>query len=139
MTLEELIAAINEADELGINAPTTAAQAMLANVKLKKAELPEIPADFIQLLTRCNGLSHEDSAILGINTGSNFFPDLAEFNLQRQNRRQKSDALILGYDNSLYLIYNAASGTYQLIDQDSFDIEAESEEYYDFVPYLLTF
>ena len=68
MSFDKLINILAENEEVGKNSPCTDMQITVANVKLRKNNIPNIPNDFAELLKKYNGDSHSSfliSVILG--------------------------------------------------------------------------
>ena len=87
---------------------------ILTQKKLVKRGYPFLPLEFLKFLQHYNGVSANDSAILGI-------PPLAESKLDivKYNREFNDDAslVILGYDDFGFLVYNQTQNCYQLVDK----------------------
>ncbi len=114
--------------ETGCNNPATKAQLKIANLKLKTLKLPELPAEFLQILELSNGLSNEGANVFGVEIKTNsFYYDLVEYNTHFF-KNQPSNWLILGFDESFYFVYDAQKERYTLIDQDSFFENISSQQ-----------
>lgn len=96
--------------------PLNVKNVVLAQKELTRQGLPMLPPFFLDFLRQYNGLSAQDSKILGIPPLANANLDIIEFN---QDFNQSDDMVILGCDDFGFLVYNAAAKTYQLIDKDS--------------------
>lgn len=116
--------------QTGYNKPATEEQIRICCAKLKMRHLPEIPSEFCEILKKANGFSNEGALVFGAETKENhFFKDLAEYNL-KFFKENTSTVLVLGYDESFYLIYESKTKQYQIVDSDSFEVE-----FYSFAPY----
>lgn len=123
--------------QAGYNAPATEAQIRICNLKLRQHDLPELPADYAEMLKICNGLSNEDSLIYGAETGENMrFKDLASFNIS-YFRGIKSDWLILGEDDYSYFVYDTGQKQYHLNDRETFEEVYSSDDFSAIVEDLL--
>ena len=120
MNLEKLISLLDENDEVGKNNATADPQIVIANMKLRKSGLGEIPQDFALLLKKYNGLSCNGNVIFGIDTKTMFFPDLIEFN-ENNTKDEKIDGIILGQDEDSFLVYNREFQNYRIIDKDNYE------------------
>ena len=83
-----------------------------AQKELTRAGYPIIPEKFLLLLRQFNGIKGEDGAVLGI-APENKSLDILIFNKIHNAGTQK---LILGYDESAYLVFDSAEKKYFLID-----------------------
>lgn len=94
--------------------PLAVKDVILTQKKLVKRGYPFLPAAFLRFLQHYNGVSANDSAILGI-------PPLAESKLDivKYNREFNHNAslVILGYDDFGVLVYNHPLNCYQLVDK----------------------
>lgn len=95
--------------------PLAVKDVILAQKDLVKRGYPFLPTAFLEFLQCYNGLSANDSAILGI-------PPLIDSRLDiiKYNREFNRDAalVILGYDDFGFLVYNQLLNCYQLVDKD---------------------
>jgi hypothetical protein len=96
--------------------PLAVKDIILTQKKLVKRGYPFLPAEFLKFLQHYNGVSANDSAVLGI-------PPLADGRLDivKYNREFNDDAasVILGHDDFGFLVYNQPLNCYQLVDKDS--------------------
>ncbi|MBR1841227.1 MAG: hypothetical protein IJ778_03775 [Alphaproteobacteria bacterium] len=114
-------------EQIGCNQPATAAQIAMCNVKLKQARLPEIPADYAELLTQANGFSNEGALAFGAEIkNNNWFTDIVKYN-QEYFDGKPSSWLILGADDWFYFVYNKIENKYGLLDQDTLKADWISE------------
>lgn len=94
--------------------PLAVKDVILAQKDLVKRGYPFLPTAFLEFLQCYNGLSANDSAILGI-------PPLVESKLDivKYNREFNHSAslVILGYDDFGFLVYNHPLNCYQLVDK----------------------
>ena len=121
MNKEDFLSIIADEDYVGLNDPTTDAQIAMVNMKLQKSGLPKMPQDFSDLLKLYNGISYEGNVIFGINTDTDFFPDLVTFNSQIISYSDEAaDCLILGRDEEFLLAWYPHDGIYRIIDSDDF-------------------
>ncbi len=137
MTLDELCSFLEESGDIGLNeSKTTDVQIALANLALKKENIPALPADFTKILKKFNGMSNEGSFVLGINTKSSFFPDLVDYNISTL-KGQKTNSVILGYDDMYYYVFDYSKEKYRMIDKDDFSEEAAFSNIVEFLPYII--
>lgn len=94
--------------------PLAVKDVILTQKKMVKRGYPFLPEAFLRFLQHYNGVSANDSAILGI-------PPLAESKLDivKYNREFNHNAslVILGYDDFGFLVYNHPLNCYQLVDK----------------------
>lgn len=90
--------------------------------ELVRMECPFLPADFIEFLTTFNGIRASDCAILGISPLQDKALDIVEFNNQFND---SPDTAILGYDDSVFLIYDNTENNYKLIDKNNMMVVEE--------------
>lgn len=108
--------------QVGCNEAANLAQIKLCNHKLQKANLPEIPSAYAELLQQCNGFSNEDARVFGAEiTDNNWYTDIFAYN-QRFFDEENSSVLILGVDDERYFIYDTTDKEYRLIDQYTYEI-----------------
>ena len=82
--------------------------------ELVRIGCPFLPVDYIEFLTHFNGLRASDCAILGIAPLSDTQLDIVKFNAAYNN---SSNIAILGYDDSVFLVYDNIEQKYKLIDK----------------------
>ena len=110
-------------EQIGCNHPASLAQISMCNIKLKQAGLPEIPADYVELLKSANGFSNEGALAFGAEVkNNNWFTDIVKYN-QEYFEEQPSSWLILGADDWYYFAYNKLQNQYALLDQDTLNAE----------------
>ena len=136
MSFDKLISILAENEEVGKNNPCTDMQITVANVKLRKNNVPNIPADFAELLKKYNGLSCDGNTIFGIATETMFFPDLVDFNISLFED-EETTSIVLGQDEDFYLIYDYAAKTYRIIDKFDFEERIRSNELLDVITWIL--
>lgn len=114
-------------EQIGCNQPATPTQIAMCNVKLKQAELPEIPESYAELLKSANGFSNEGALAFGAEIkNNNWFTDIVKYN-QEYFDGEPSSWLILGADDWFYFVYNKIENKYGLLDQDTLKAEWISE------------
>ena len=136
MSFDKLISILAENDEVGKNNPCTDMQITVANVKLRRNNIPNIPADFAELLKRYNGLSCDGNTIFGVATETMFFPDLVDFNISLFEDEETA-SIVLGQDEDFYLIYDYIQKTYRIIDKFDFEERIRSNELLDVITWIL--
>ncbi len=136
MSFDKLISILAENEEVGKNTPCTDMQITVANVKLRKNNVPNIPADFAELLKKYNGLSCDGNTIFGVATETMFFPDLVNFNISLFED-EETTSIVLGQDEDFYLIYDYAAKTYRIIDKFDFEERIRSNELLDVITWIL--
>lgn len=136
MSFDKLISILAENEEVGKNTPCTDMQITVANVKLRKNNVPNIPADFAELLKKYNGLSCDGNTIFGVATETMFFPDLVNFNISLFEDEETA-SIVLGQDEDFYLIYDYAAKTYRIIDKFDFEERIRSNELLDVITWIL--
>ena len=125
-----------ENDEVGKNNPCTDMQITVANVKLRRNNIPNIPVDFAELLKKYNGLSCDGNTIFGVATETMFFPDLVDFNISLFEDEETA-SIVLGQDEDFYLIYDYIQKTYRIIDKFDFEERIRSNELLDVITWIL--
>ena len=136
MSFDKLISILAENDEVGKNNPCTDMQITVANVKLRRNNIPNIPADFAELLKKYNGLSCDGNTIFGVATETMFFPDLVDFNISLFEDEETA-SIVLGQDEDFYLIYDYIQKTYRIIDKFDFEERIRSNELLDVITWIL--
>ena len=136
MSFDKLISILAENEEVGKNTPCTDMQITVANVKLRKNNVPNIPADFAELLKKYNGLSCDGNTIFGVATETMFFPDLVNFN-NSLFEDEETTSIVLGQYEDFYLIYDYAAKTYRIIDKFDFEERIRSNELLDVITWIL--
>ena len=136
MSFDKLISILAENEEVGKNNPCTDMQITVANVKLRKNNIPNIPADFAELLKKYNGLSCDGNTIFGVATETMFFPDLVDFNISIFEEEETA-SIVLGQDEDFYLIYDYIQKTYRIIDKFDFEERIRSNELLDVITWIL--
>ncbi len=136
MSFDKLINILAENEEVGKNSPCTDMQITVANVKLRKNNIPNIPNDFAELLKKYNGLSCDGNTIFGVATGTIFFPDLVDFNISLFED-EKTLNIVLGQDEDFYLIYDYTRKTYRIIDKSDFEERIQSNNLLDVITWIL--
>ena len=110
-------------EQVGYNNPATEPQIRICNLKLKQNNLPELPADYAEILKICNGFSNEDVSVFGVEIkNNNWFKDVASFNIDYFHGNA-AQWLILGEDDFFFFVYDAAQKKYYIVDRDSFEEE----------------
>ena len=136
MSFDKLISILAENDEVGKNNPCTDMQITVANVKLRRNNIPNIPVDFAELLKKYNGLSCDGNTIFGVATETMFFPDLVDFNISLFEDEETAN-IVLGQDEDFYLIYDYIQKTYRIIDKFDFEERIRSNELLDVITWIL--
>ena len=136
MSFDKLISILAENDEVGKNNPCTDMQITVANVKLRRNNIPNIPVDFAELLKKYNGLSCDGNTIFGVATETMFFPDLVDFNISIFEDEETAN-IVLGQDEDFYLIYDYIQKTYRIIDKFDFEERIRSNELLDVITWIL--
>ena len=136
MSFDKLIGILAENEEVGKNNPCTDMQITVANVKLRRNNIPNIPVDFAELLKRYNGLSCDGNTIFGVATETMFFPDLVDFNISLFEDEETA-SIVLGQDEDFYLIYDYIQKTYRIIDKFDFEERIRSNELLDVITWIL--
>ena len=136
MSFDKLISILAENEEVGKNNPCTAMQITVANVKLRRNNIPSIPEDFAELLKKYNGLSCDGNTIFGVATETMFFPDLVDFNTSIFEDEETA-SIVLGQDEDFYLIYDYTQKTYRIIDKFDFEERIRSNELLDVITWIL--
>ncbi|MBQ8481401.1 MAG: hypothetical protein IJ532_02565 [Alphaproteobacteria bacterium] len=115
-------------EQVGCNEPATEAQIKICNIKLKQNNLPELPAEYAEVLKVCNGFSNEDVSVFGTEIkNNNWFKDAAVFNTAYFHGNG-ADWLILGEDDFVYFVYSAGEKKYHIIDRDTLEKEFSTED-----------
>ena len=127
MSLEQLSAILNENEEVGKNDAASAVQINIANVKLRKNGINEIPQDFADMLQKYNGLSCDGNVIFGVDTKTMFFPDLFDVNC-RILKDEDTSCIILGQDEDNFLVYDYQPKKYRIIDQEDFEEKVVTDD-----------
>ena len=81
---------------------------------LVKMGCPFLPVEFVDFLKQFNGVKASDCAILGIPPLEDNSLNIVEFNKQFNG---STDVAILGYDDSVFLIYDNNENLYKLLDR----------------------
>lgn len=116
-------------EQVGCNEPANEAQIRICNIKLKKNNLPEIPAEYAELLKIGNGFSNEDVAVFGVEIKNhNWFKDIADFNIAYFHG-QEADWLILGEDETRYFLYDSGQKKYFVAEKDDLYEVAEDDDF----------
>lgn len=113
--MDKILSLLSENNYIKLEAPLDVRNVIGAQKELTRHGVPILPEGFIKFLRCYNGLSCQDSCVLGIPPVNNSRLDIVEFNEEFNN---SSDMVILGYDDFGYLVYNSSTKTYQLIDKD---------------------
>lgn len=114
--MEKLTEFLAQCGYVHLEKPLNVKNVVLAQKELTRQGLPMLPQLFLDFLRQYNGVSAQDSKILGVPPLENANLDIIEFN---RDFNQSADMVILGYDDFGFLVYNAAAKTYQLVDKDS--------------------
>lgn len=136
MNLEQFIEIIDQNEEIGKNDPATSVQINIANVRLKKNGIGEIPDDFEMLLKKYNGLSCDGNVIFGVDTKTMFFPDLVEFNIDILEN-EESACVILGQDEENFLVYDYDVQKYRIFEQGDFEEKITTDDLFYAVAWIL--
>lgn len=127
----------NIEENVGCNIPATEAQIRICNLKLKQNNLPELPAEYIELLKSHNGFSNEDAKIFGVEINNhNWYKDVAQFNISYFHGN-KADWLILGESDFFFFIYDSGQKKYFITDRDDMEEEYSETDFMPAVYYLL--
>lgn len=122
--------------KFGKNIPLEIAKLSIANIKLKQNLLPQIPNEFGEFLKNFNGLSNEGSLVFGAYMDSTLFIDLLKFNINFF-KGNKSNWLILGFDECFYFVYDSEKIQYHIVDKDTFEPEITSSNIFEPISFLL--
>ena len=74
-----------------------------------------LPTEFVAFLKKMNGVMGDASCILGIPPVQNKLLDIWRFN---QSMHLPNHAVVLGFDDFAYLLYDAAQKQYRLLSRD---------------------
>ena len=135
MKTDNFIETLRQGD-IGKNESAYEADISKARVALKLAKMPSLPKEYETIILSFNGLSNEGALLLGVTENNNFFPNIVQYN-KDFFKNNKSDFLVLGYDDFYYLIFDDRDKKYKVVDQDDFDEIVASESIYDPLAYLL--
>jgi len=127
MSLEQIITILDKNEEVGKNEAASAVQINIANVKLRKDGIGEIPEEFGELLKKYNGLSCNGNVIFGVDTGTMFFPDLVVVN-SHILKDEETSCIILGQDEQNFLVYDYEPKKYRIIDQEDFEEKVSTDD-----------
>ncbi len=136
MNLEQFIDIIDQNEEIGKNDAATDVQIGIANIKLRKNGLNEVPGDFAMLLKKYNGLSCDGNVIFGVDTKTMFFPDLVEFNMDIL-KNEETSCIILGQDEENFLIYDYDVKKYRIIEHGDFEEKVKTDDLFYAVAWIL--
>lgn len=112
----ELINYINKSNLCHKEEPLKVVDIIKTQKELVRMGYPFLPSDFIEFLTYYNGIRASDCAILGIPPLQDSKLNIVEFNAQFNNSINMS---ILGYDDSVFLVYDNIEQKYKLIDKSN--------------------
>ena len=127
----------NMEENVGCNVPATEAQVRICNLRLKQNNLPELPADYSDLLKLHNGFSNEDAKVFGVEIkDNNWYYDIADFNI-KYFHGNKADWLILGENDFFFLVYDSSQKKYFIADRDDLEEEFSGDDFVPAVNYLL--
>ena len=136
MTMDELIEILRHNEDVGRNKPTTEVKIAIGVLRLKDAGFPDPGAEYHKLLRAFNGLSNNGCTILGINTENSLFPDLIAYNM-REKENIRPGEVVLGYDDSYWLVGNPEQKKYRIIDPEDGSEEGATESLAELVPYIM--
>lgn len=136
MTMDELIEYLRQNEDIGRNKPTTEVKIAIGVLRLKEAGFPDPGAEYHKLLRAFNGLSNNGCTILGINTENSLFPDLIAYNM-REKENIRLGEVVLGYDDSYWLVGNPEQKKYRIIDPEDDTEEGSAESLAELVPYIM--
>ncbi len=136
MTMDELIEYLRQNEDIGRNKPTTEVKIAIGVLRLKEAGFPDPGAEYHKLLRAFNGLSNNGCTILGINTENSLFPDLIAYNM-REKENIRLGEVVLGYDDSYWLVGNPEQKKYRIIDPEDGSEEGSAESLAELVPYIM--
>lgn len=112
--MQRVLNLLSQGKYLHTEAPLDVKDVILAQKNMVKKGYPFLPVGFLNFLQNYNGVSANDSAVLGI-------PPLADdgLNIIKFNREFNRDdsSVILGYDDFCFLVYNKPLNCYQLVDK----------------------
>lgn len=94
--------------------PLAVKDVILTQKKLVKRGYPFLPEAFLRFLQHYNGVSANDSAILGIPPLAESKLDIVKYNCEFN---LNASLVILGYDDFGFLVYNHTLNCYQLVDK----------------------
>lgn len=114
--MNELLEVILNDSEIECGGSLEMRRLMLYNHNLKEIGLAELPEDLMRFLHQANGIWFDGASIFGAEPASGLFTDIMSANLDL-NRDDRNEVLVLGEDENDFLIYDAASGLYQIIDK----------------------
>ncbi|MDR1694085.1 MAG: hypothetical protein LBR70_02685 [Lactobacillaceae bacterium] len=81
-------------------------------------------------------MSNEGALIFGAEIESTLFYDLVKYN-RKFFKGDKSDILILGYDEVFYLIYDNNKKDYAIIDRETWEPDFSSRDLFEPLTFLL--
>ena len=136
MTMDELIEYLRQNEDIGRNKPTTEVKIAIGVLRLKEAGFPDPGAEYHKLLRAFNGLSNNGCTILGINTENSLFPDLIAYNM-REKENIRLGEVVLGYDDSYWLVGNPEQKKYRIIDPEDGSEEGATESLAELIPYIM--
>lgn len=123
--------------QVGTNKGAFLAQIEMCNIKLKQLNLPKLPDEYVELLKKSNGLTHDDIRVFGVDIkDNNWFDDIFSYNTQTA-KLQSLKWIILGRDNEMFLIYDEIRNMYHVVDQDDFSIDVSSNSLVEILVYFL--
>ncbi len=113
--MSELAEIIADSDELWCGEGIDARKVLIYKIEMKRSRLAELPDDFANFLKECNGVRGSGCEIFAVNPDGPF-SDLIHENLK--NAMADTGALILGYNDFDYLVYDSEAVLYQLRDKN---------------------
>lgn len=122
-------------EQAGCNAPASEAQIKMCNVKLKQHNLPELPEAYVKVLQEANGITQDDANVFGVDTQTEWFVDVCEYNINHQ--KTPSTKLIIGYDDDTRVIYDSQDKVYKVVSTELDITDMESSELLEVLEYFL--
>ncbi len=100
--------------------PATLEQIIHTQQDLKINKIANFPKEFSQFLQQINTIEYDGIFIFGINPRSYYLDIFAQNDML--DLPNKSEIIILGYDEFEYLAYNEKKQLYQIIDKETLDV-----------------
>lgn len=100
--------------------PATLEQIIRTQQDLKFNDIANFPKEFSQFLQQINTIEYDGAFIFGINPRSYYLDIFAQNDML--DLPNKSEIIILGYDEFEYLAYNEKKQLYQIIDKETLDV-----------------
>ena len=101
--------------------PLDQTKLIMTQRRLMLNNMPQIPDDYIKVLHEYNSLACDGCVIFGISPRDETDLDLITENALIHHNF-KTDVLILGWNELEYLIWNAMTSKYQIVDKVDFEV-----------------